>query len=149
MTLQARGRASAKTLATEAMSGYGLNAVYKPLDRLVADGLVTATGSGDFQLSASGQALAPVFQAITAWAVLPSGGAEPFRRPGTAPSQTRSGPWATTPTRLPAPPVPAAQSAVPALAATPPPNGPEWKSSDLFSHQIPARPITPEGGPRR
>ncbi|MFD9441215.1 winged helix-turn-helix transcriptional regulator [Streptomyces sp. NPDC060006] len=149
MTLQARGRASAKALATEAMPGYGLTAVYKPLDRLVADGLVTVTGSGDFQLSASGQALAPVFQAISTWAVLPSAGADPLRRPGTAPSQTRTGTWATTPTRLPPPAMSAASSALPALATTPPPDGPARQSSDLFSHQIAARPITPAGGPRR
>lgn len=148
MTLQARGRASAKSLAAEAMPGYGLTAVYKPLDRLVADGLITATGSGDFQLSASGRALAPVFQSITAWAVLPPAGADPLRHRGTAPSRTRSGPWATTPTRLPAPAVPSAPSASRALAATPP-GGPAWKLGDLFSHQIPARPITPAGGPRR
>ncbi|MFF8022202.1 winged helix-turn-helix transcriptional regulator [Streptomyces sp. NPDC007896] len=148
VTLQARGRASAKTLAAEAMPGYGLTAVYKPLDRLVADGLVTAAGSGDFQLSASGQALGPVFQAITTWAARPPAETDPLRRRGSAPSQTRSGPWATTPARLPAPAVPAAPSAGPALATTPP-AGPAWKPGDLFSHQIPARPITPAGGPRR
>lgn len=148
MTLQARGRASAKTLASEAMPGYGLTAVYKPLDRLVADGLVTAAGSGDFQLSASGQALDPVFQAITTWAARPPAETDPLRQRGSAPSQTRSGPWATTPTRLPAPAVPAAPSAGPALA-TSPPDGLAWKPGDLFSHQIPARPITPAGGPRR
>ncbi|MFC8198950.1 winged helix-turn-helix transcriptional regulator [Streptomyces sp. NPDC057298] len=147
-TLQARGSASATTLATEAMPGYGLTAVYKPLDRLVADGLVTGTGSGDFQLSASGQALEPVFQAISAWAGLPPAEADPLRRRGPAPSQTRSGPWATTPTRLPAPAAPAAHSAGLALATTQP-DGPAWKSNDLFSHRIPARPITRAGGPRR
>jgi DNA-binding HxlR family transcriptional regulator len=146
-TLQARGSASAKTLATEAMPGYGLTAVYKPLDRLVADGLVTATGSGDFQLSASGQALAPVFQAISVWATAPLAEARRPRGQGAAPSQNRSGPWATTPTRLPAPTAPAASSAGPALTTTP--DGPAWKSNDLFSHRIPARPITPAGGPRR
>ncbi|MFE9601548.1 winged helix-turn-helix transcriptional regulator [Streptomyces hokutonensis] len=148
VTLQARGRASAKTLAAEAMPGYGLTAVYKPLDRLVADGLVTAAGSGGFQLSASGQALGPVFQAITTWAARPPAETDPLRRRGSAPSQTRSGPWATTPARLPAPAVPAAPSAGPALATTPPAD-PAWKPGDLFSHQIPARPITPAGGPRR
>ncbi|MEU6148033.1 helix-turn-helix domain-containing protein [Streptomyces sp. NPDC047081] len=148
VALIARGRASAKTLATEAMPGYGLNAVYKPLDRLVTDGLVTATDSGDFQLSASGQALAPVFEAVIAWAARPPGEADPLRRRGSAPPQTRSGPWATTPARLPAPAAPAAPSARPALATTPPAS-PAWKPGDLFSHQIPARPITLAGGPRR
>lgn len=133
-SLQARGVATAKTLATEAMPGYGLTAVYKPLERLVDDGLVTASGTGGYQLTTSGRALAPVFQAISAWA--------------TAPSQNRSGPWATTPTRLPAPAVPAAPAVRPALTTTPP-GGPAWRPGDLFSHQIPARPISPAGGPRR
>ncbi|MGW2917740.1 winged helix-turn-helix transcriptional regulator [Streptomyces angustmyceticus] len=148
-SLHSRGGANPKALTTEAMPGYGLTAVYHPLGRLVEDGLVTATGSGNFQLSASGQALAPVFQAISAWAAQAAeSGARPVRTQGPAPSQNRSGPWATTPTRRPAPPVPAVRSAGPALAATPP-DGPAWKSGDLFSHQIPARPITPVGGPRR
>ncbi|MFJ2812199.1 winged helix-turn-helix transcriptional regulator [Streptomyces sp. NPDC087294] len=149
-SLQARGTATAKTLATEAMPGYGLTAVYKPLERLVDDGLVTASGTGGYQLTASGRALAPVFQAISTWATAPSPESD-ARRPrelGGAPSQNRSGPWATTPTRITAPAVPAAATARPALATTPPP-GPAWKSGDLFSHQIPARPISPAGGPRR
>lgn len=58
-SLQVRGSATAKTLSTEAMPGYGLTAVYKPLERLAADGLITAGGSGDYQLSASGRALSP------------------------------------------------------------------------------------------
>lgn len=149
-SLQARGTATAKTLASEAMPGYGLTAVHKPLERLVDDGLVTASGTGGYQLTASGQALAPVFEAISAWATAPSveADARRSRGQGAAPSQNRSGPWATTPTRLPAPAVPAAAAARPALATTPP-DGPAWKSGDLFSHQIPARPISPAGGPRR
>ncbi|MGW2721105.1 winged helix-turn-helix transcriptional regulator [Streptomyces sp. NPDC001492] len=149
-SLQARGTATAKTLATEAMPGYGLTAVYKPLERLVDDGLVTPTGTGGYRLTASGRALAPVFQAISAWATAPVSEAD-ARRPrelSGAPSQNRSGPWATTPTRLPAPPVPAPATAPSALTTTPA-EGPAWKSGDLFSHQIPARPISPAGGPRR
>lgn len=149
-SLQARGTATAKTLATEAMPGYGLTAVYKPLERLVDDGLVTPSGTDGYQLTASGRALAPVFQAISAWATAPSPEADTHRprELGGAPSRNRSGPWATTPTRLPAPAVPAAATARPALTTMPPP-GPAWKSGDLFSHQIPARPISPAGGPLR
>ncbi|MFI9829709.1 winged helix-turn-helix transcriptional regulator [Streptomyces sp. NPDC051913] len=149
-SLQARGIATAKTLATEAMPGYGLTAVYKPLERLVDDGLVTASGTGGYQLTASGRALAPVFQAISAWATAPASesDARRTRMPGAAPSQNRSGPWATTPTRLPAPAVPAAPAVRPALTTTPP-GGPAWRPGDLFSHQIPARPISPAGGQRR
>lgn len=145
-SLQVRGTATAKTLATEAMPGYGLTAVYKPLERLVADGLVTTSGTGGYQLSASGQALAPVFQAISAWATEPD--ARGPMQQGAAPSQQRSGPWATTPTRRPTPAVVEAPAARPALTTTPP-DGPAWKPGDLFSHQIPARPVSPTGGPRR
>ncbi|MGW4249893.1 winged helix-turn-helix transcriptional regulator [Streptomyces californicus] len=152
-SLQARGSASAKSLVTEAMPGYGLTAVYKPLERLAEDGLITANGSGDYQLSASGRALSPVFQAISGWAAAPPAATD-ARRPrgqGPAPSQNRSGSWATTPSRRPAPASPAApagRAAGPALT-TASPNGPAWKAGDLFSHQIPARPISPAGGPRR
>ncbi|MFD9077008.1 winged helix-turn-helix transcriptional regulator [Streptomyces lasiicapitis] len=149
-SLQARGTATAKTLATEAMPGYGLTAVYKPLDRLVADGLIASSGTGGYRLTASGRALAPVFQAISAWANAPTVEAD-ARRPrgqGVAPSQNRSGLWVTTPTRLPAPAVPAVPTARPALT-TALPDGPAWQPGDLFSHQIPARRVSPAGGPRR
>ncbi|KPC71449.1 winged helix-turn-helix transcriptional regulator [Streptomyces sp. NPDC006349] len=149
-SLQARGSATAKTLATEAMPGYGLTAVYKPLERLAADGLITANGSGDYQLSASGRALSPVFQAISAWAAAPPAETD-ARRPrgqGPAPSQNRSGPWATTLSRRTTPAAPAVRSAGPALTTTAP-GSPAWKTGDLFSHQMPARPVCPTGGPRR
>ncbi|MBA2950292.1 winged helix-turn-helix transcriptional regulator [Streptomyces himalayensis] len=150
-SLQARGTATAKTLATEAMPGYGLTAVYKPLERLIDDGLVTASGSGGYQLTASGRALTPIFEAISAWATAPVSetDARRTRGPGAALSQNRSGPWATTPTRHPAPAVPAAASAARPALTTTPPDGPAWKSGDLFSHQIPAHPMSPAGGPRR
>ncbi|MEV5878036.1 helix-turn-helix domain-containing protein [Streptomyces sp. NPDC052101] len=149
--LKARGTATAKALAAEAMPGYGLPAVYKPLERIVDDGLVTATADGSgarsFRLSVSGQGLAPVFQALSAWAAgrpLAEAGSHPLWGISTAPSQTRSGPWLTNQSRVPVPPAPAAPApAVRVPAAT------AWKGSDLFSHQIPARPIAPAGGPRR
>ncbi|OKJ72258.1 winged helix-turn-helix transcriptional regulator [Streptomyces sp. CB02460] len=149
-SLQARGSATAKSLAADAMPGYGLTAVYKPLERLAADGLITGGDSGDYQLSASGRALTPVFQAISVWAAAPPAEAD-ARRPrglGPAPSQNRSGPWATTSARRTTPEAPAVRSAGPALTTTSP-NGPAWKAGDLFSHQIPARPVLPTGGPRR
>ncbi|MDO0936465.1 winged helix-turn-helix transcriptional regulator [Streptomyces sp. DG2A-72] len=145
--LKARGAASAKALAAEAMPTYGLPAVYLPLDRLVADGLVvnrsTATGVGEYQLSATGRALAPVFQSLSAWAAgrpIETAGAHPLWGQAPASAQTRSGPWLTTQTRLPAPAAPTAPTAAPA-----------WRGGDLFSHQTPARPLTvsPAGGPRR
>ncbi|MEU1477133.1 winged helix-turn-helix transcriptional regulator [Streptomyces sp. NPDC005760] len=146
--LKARGAASAKALAAEAMPTYGLPAVYLPLDRLVADGLVinrsTAAGAGEYQLTATGRALAPVFQSLSAWAAgrpLGTAGAHPLWGQKPASARTRSGPWLTTQTRLPAPAGPAAPSAT----------APVWRAGDLFSHQIPTRPlqVSPAGGPRR
>ncbi|MFD4257674.1 winged helix-turn-helix transcriptional regulator, partial [Streptomyces sp. NPDC058534] len=99
-SLQARGTATAKTLASEAMPGYGLTAVYKPLERLAADGLVRPSGSGGYQLTASGRALAPVFEAISAWATAPApppphpAGAPPARPP---PPRAPRGPARTRP----------------------------------------------------
>ena len=150
--LKARGTATAKSLAAEAMPTYTLAAVYLPLDRLVADGLMEATGTGTFQLTVSGQALAPVFQAVSAWASghpPASGGAHPLWGQAPTPSQTPSGPWLTTQSRPPAPAAPAVPTA-PALATASSP-ATAWKSSDLFSHHMPARPLStsPAGGPRR
>lgn len=148
-SLKARGVTSASTLATEAMPGYGLPAVYKPLDRLVADGLVTMVGAGTFQLSDNGDALAPVFRALSAWASgRPTGEDHPLWGQQSAPSQSSTGPWATTPARRPAPAAPITPAAAPLMGAAPP-SATAWKPADLFSHQIPVRPISPAGGPRR
>jgi hypothetical protein len=143
--LKARGAASAKALAAEAMPTYGLPAVYLPLDRLVADGLVvnrsTVAGVGEYQLTATGQALAPVFQSLSAWAAgrpLDTAGAHPLWGQAPASARPRSGPWLTTQSRIPAPAAPSATA-------------PAWRAGDLFSHQRPARPlqVSPAGGPRR
>lgn len=140
--LKARGPASAKALAAEVMPAYSLSRVYPPLRRVIDDGLAEVTPDGDFQLSASGRALAPVYQALSAWAAgrsLTDDAVHPLWGRALTPPQARPGPWLTTQSR---------QSA-PALSAKAPATS--WQAGDLFSHQIPARPlaITPAGGPRR
>ncbi|MGW4204200.1 winged helix-turn-helix transcriptional regulator [Streptomyces sp. NPDC004726] len=134
-TLQARGTATATTVASEAMPGYGLSSVYPKLRQLVDDGLVDVADGTSYRLTASGRALAPVYGAITAWAAgrpLVEAVIHPlWGRP--APSQ-QTGPWASTQTRLPAPAIPTA-----------------WRVGELFSHQPRARALAgaPAGGPRR
>ncbi|MFF0448051.1 winged helix-turn-helix transcriptional regulator [Streptomyces sp. NPDC004609] len=134
-TLQARGTATATTVASEAMPGYGLSSVYPKLRQLIDDGLVDVADGTSYRLTASGRALAPVYGAITAWAAgrpLAEAVVHPlWGRP--TPSQ-QTGAWASTPTRLPAPAIPTA-----------------WRAGGLFSHQPPARALAggPAGGPRR
>jgi hypothetical protein len=140
---------NAKTLTAEALPGYRLSTVYPPLRQLIDDGLVEVTDTGDFQLSANGHALAPVFQALSAWAAghpLADADAHPLWSKPLALSRTRSGPWLTTQTRLPAPTAQPAPTASPSLAT---PLAAPWKPADLFSHQIPARPLSPAGGPHQ
>ncbi|MGW1194487.1 winged helix-turn-helix transcriptional regulator [Streptomyces sp. NPDC002536] len=151
-TLKAREAASAKALAADAMPGYNLSTVYPPLRQLIDDGLVEVTNESTFQLSAQGRALAPVYRALSAWAAgrPPSDAAgHPVWGETPSPSQSRPGTWVTHQARLPAPPVPAAPTA-PALPATQRPVT-KWQPNELFSHQIPARPIAtpPAGGHRR
>ncbi|AJC55037.1 helix-turn-helix domain-containing protein [Streptomyces sp. 769] len=147
--LKARGASSAKALAAEAMPGYRLSNVYPQLDRLVEDGLVRKDGIS-FELTANGHALAPVYRALSAWAAgrpLANADTHPLWGQTPSPTQARSGPWLSTPSRLPAPAAPAAPAA--ALSAHAPAT--TWKAGDLFSHQIPARPLSlpSAGGPRR
>ncbi|MEU2874117.1 helix-turn-helix domain-containing protein [Streptomyces olivoreticuli] len=151
-TLQARGTTSATSLAAVAMPNYGPSAVYPPLRQLIDDGLVEVNSTSDFQLSAHGRALAPVYGALSTWAAgrpLDEAAAHPVRGQAPGPSQAAPGRWITNQTRLPAPLAPALPAASPALSAQLPTA--RWKAGDLFSHQIPARPISPSpaGGPRR
>ncbi|WP_254650154.1 helix-turn-helix domain-containing protein [Streptomyces sp. GbtcB7] len=144
--LKTRGPASAKALAAEVMPHYSLSRVYPPLRRVIDDGLAEVTPDGEFQLSASGRALAPVYQALSAWAAgRPLTDVHPLWGQALTPAQARPGPWLTTQSRQPTPPAVAAPALPAKTPATP------WQASDLFSHQIPARPlaISPAGGPRR
>lgn len=151
--LKTRGAAGAKSVAAEAMPGYRLSAVYTPLDRLVEDRLVDKDASV-YQLSSSGLGLAPVYQAVSAWAAghrLTDVGTHPEWGGEPSPSQSAWGPWLSTQSRVTAPAAlaaPAAPAVVPALDTQAPATA--WKGGDLFSHQIPARPLSlPSGGGQR
>ncbi|MCZ0978695.1 hypothetical protein O1L60_04060 [Streptomyces diastatochromogenes] len=88
-----------------------------------------------FTLTAAGRALAPAYQALTAWAT----GQPPARR---APARP-----AAVPTQ------PASQTRVASAVLMTAPAVPSWKSGDLFSHPPVARPVkapaSPVGGVRR
>ncbi len=145
--LRERGATTAKALASVAMPGLTWHNVYPLLDRLALDGLVAANRDGEYTLTASGRSLAPVYQALSAWAnAQPLAQAQAHAHPvwGEAqelgPSQAASGTWFTHPSTTPAAQLDAATRA---RAAS-------WRSKDLFSDQIPARPLSaPAGGPRR
>ncbi|PKV84284.1 winged helix-turn-helix transcriptional regulator [Streptomyces sp. TLI_146] len=152
--LKERGASSAKALSAATMPSHRLSNIYPQVDRLVADGLVRKEDRA-YELTITGHALAPVYRALSAWAAgrpLADADTHPLWGTVAVAQLATSGPWLTTQPRVPAPAPPAPAAAHPALstepAATP---AAAWKGGDLFSHQIPARPITlPQaGGPRR
>ncbi|MFJ7589501.1 winged helix-turn-helix transcriptional regulator [Streptomyces sp. NPDC097617] len=129
-TLRIRGLSSPKALAFTAMPDRHLTTVYPPLNRLVEDYLVARDDQGRFELTAAGRELAPVYQALSAWAAgrpLAVAAEHPVWAPKPAQSPDRPAVWATTQPRVPAP-APKAQS-----------HG-TWQSSALFSHTPAVRP---------
>ncbi|MEV5979618.1 winged helix-turn-helix transcriptional regulator [Streptomyces sp. NPDC052114] len=154
--LKARGATSAKALSAAAMPGYRLSNIYPQVDRLVEDGLVRKDGRA-YELAANGLALAPVYRALAAWAAgRPDADTHPLWGPAPPQKQAKSGPWLTTQPRIPAPTTPAPATTTPALTiqapSTPARATPHtvWKPGDLFSHQIPVRPIAlPQAGGHR
>ncbi|MFD9715825.1 winged helix-turn-helix transcriptional regulator [Streptomyces sp. NPDC059076] len=148
-SLQARGVSSATAVAADAMPGHGLSAVYPRLRQLVEDRLVDTDGEeADYRLGPPGLALAPVYRALSAWAVgrpLAEAATHPVWGQPPAQFQPADGVWAS------APDLPAAAPAKvpPALQTTP---SAQWRHGDLFSHQhqIPARtPVAASAGGHR
>ncbi|MFD4123895.1 winged helix-turn-helix transcriptional regulator [Streptomyces globisporus] len=143
--LRVRDTASAKAVAAEAMPDYPLSAVYPPLDRLAADGLIEKE-ENTFTLSASGSGLAPVYTQLSAWAAgrpIAEARHHPVWAPAPGPAQYEGSSFATTrpepaTARRPAPSAPAAR----AQPVT-------WRSGEMFSDRIPARPVPTAAGPRR
>lgn len=127
--LRFRGASSAKALAATAMPERHLTNVYQPLNRLAEDFLVTKDRQGNAELTAAGRDLAPVYQALSAWAAgraLAQATNHLVWAP--SPAQPLTGPaiWATTQPRTPAVPT------TPAHAT--------WKPGNLFSHTTRVRP---------
>lgn len=146
--LKSRGEASGRALARTVMPGCDWTNVYPPLRQLVADGLVDTAGIGKpYSLSGAGDALGPVFGALSAWSAgqpLTQAARHPlWGRPATAPAPKK---WVSNQSRLPAPtamPAPSRNGQVSALT---------WQHRDLFSHTTPARSgaaALAAGGPRR
>lgn len=128
--LRIRGISSPKALAATAMPDRHLTGVYAPLNRLAEDFLVTKDQEGRAELTAAARDLAPVYQALSAWAAgRPLTEAANHQVWATKPAQRRDRPavWATTQPRVPAP------------ATTPPSRG-TWQSGALFSDTAPVRP---------
>ncbi|MEV0445812.1 helix-turn-helix domain-containing protein [Streptomyces spectabilis] len=146
-TLKARGPSSAKALSAAIMPDRRISNIYPQVDRLVDDRLLHKDGRL-YDLTGSAHALAPVYQALSAWAAgRPLTGEHPLWGQQQTAAHARTGPWMTTQahTRAPAAAEPALPTQTPAAPTT------LWKPGDLFSHQIPARPLAlPQtGGPRR
>ncbi|MGP3684564.1 winged helix-turn-helix transcriptional regulator [Streptomyces sp. IBSNAI002] len=126
--LRIRGASSAKALAATAMPERHLTNVYQPLNRLAEDFLVTKDRQGRAELTAAGRDLAPVYQALSAWAAgstLTEAVNHPVWAPKPAQPLDRPAMWATTQPRIPAVPT------TPAHAT--------WNPGDLFSHTAPVR----------
>lgn len=140
-TLKWRGPSTMAALSTQAIPGLGPSTLYGPIRRLVGDGLV-AVARGDeavLQLTTPGQALAPLYRALSAWATgRPLTEADPhpvWGAPTVAPVAARSGQWAAHQAR---------QKNAPAVAVRQPPAPAPalgWRPADLFS--------TPTSGPIR
>ncbi|MFD8978628.1 winged helix-turn-helix transcriptional regulator [Streptomyces sp. NPDC059564] len=131
-TLRVRGTSSPKALAATAMPDRHLTGVYAPLNRLAEDFLVTKDREGRVELTAAGRDLAPVYQALSAWAAgtpLTEAVTHPVWAPTPTQPQDHPTKWATTQPRIAATPTPQAR--------------PAWKR--LFSHTPTA--IGPAGGP--
>ncbi|MFG2996603.1 winged helix-turn-helix transcriptional regulator [Streptomyces sp. NPDC048340] len=122
--LRCEGRSSGRDLAAMVLPGGNSSLLYSPLRQLVADGLVDRLGHSDFQLSAQGLALAPVFRSLSAWAA--------GRRP-----QHEHPLWSEQ--AAPAPQLPDGRwaanrpHAAPVAPASPP------RTVSMFSHAQPAR----------
>ncbi|OEV04047.1 hypothetical protein AN219_37455 [Streptomyces nanshensis] len=148
--LRIRGEASARTLASLVMPHSGPTGIYYPLRQLTDDGLIqrTARDAPCYQLTQAGASLAPLYTALSTWAVgkLPTTTGKPHpvwgRQPAAARRQHAA--WATHQPRTAASLAPAAPAPAPTAEAAP-----AWRPHDLFSHRQPVRPAAPATTGRR
>lgn len=142
-TLKWRGPSTMAALSTQAIPGLGPSTLYGPIRRLIDDGLIAVTRGDEavLQLTAPGQALAPLYRALSAWATgRPFTDADPHPvwgapAPAAAPAVARSGQWAAHQAR---------HKTAPAMSVRQPPTPAPalgWRPADLFS--------TPTSGPSR
>ncbi|MFE0772212.1 winged helix-turn-helix transcriptional regulator [Streptomyces sp. NPDC058861] len=149
-TLKLRGTATMAALRQEAMPDLVESSVYTPVYRLIEDGLVAVSRSEEMSpdvqveevvrlhLTKAGEALAPVYRAVSAWAAGRSqadANAHPLWVTPGLPASARAGQWTAHRARQavrPAVPVTQPPAPVPTMA---------WKPTELFS--------TPTAGPCR
>ncbi|MCX5278398.1 winged helix-turn-helix transcriptional regulator [Streptomyces virginiae] len=134
--LRVRGTSNAKALAATAMPDRHLTNVYAPLNRLAEDFLVTKDREGRVELTAAGRDLAPVYQALSAWAAgapLTEAANHPVWAPTPLQPTDRPALWVTTQPRIPAAPMPQAR--------------PAWKPGDLFFSHTTTTAVRPAGAP--
>ncbi|OII62158.1 hypothetical protein BJP40_03930 [Streptomyces sp. CC53] len=129
--LRARGASNAAALGSSVMPDAHPTAVYYPLRLLTIKGLVGRDRGGKFTLTAAGRALAPVYRALSAWAMGASSARTVTSRPAPVPTQTG----------------PVVRGTGAAVEATP--TVPAWKPGDLFSHTPVARPVSAPAGVAR
>ncbi|MGW3864717.1 winged helix-turn-helix transcriptional regulator [Streptomyces sp. NPDC005047] len=143
--LKTHQEVSGRALAQIVMPHSHWTNIYPPLRQLVDDALVLTEGTGQpYRLSASGDGLAPVLGALSAWA---SG--QPLnqaaRHPvwGSPQAGPAAKPWISSPSRT--------ASSLPSATRAPEAAPAAWQSRDLFSHAMTTGPKTalPTGGPRR
>ncbi|MGW6742811.1 winged helix-turn-helix transcriptional regulator [Streptomyces sp. NPDC055025] len=135
-TLRLRETCTARGLAGVVIPVSNWTNIYPPLKQVVDDGLVQSVEGPVYRLSASGEGLAPVFRAVSAWAA-----GRPLAEADVHPvwGHPAPGSWVTHQSRLPTPPA----SQTLGLTARQAPA--TWQSNDLFSHQIPASPLSAGG----
>ncbi|MFF4822718.1 winged helix-turn-helix transcriptional regulator [Streptomyces sp. NPDC001212] len=148
--LKSRQEVSARALARIVIpDGYWTN-IYPPLRQLIDDGLVKTTGNGQpYRLSRAGDALGPVFGALSMWSAgrpLDHAARHPLWGQPVPEPMALARAWTSHQSRLPALAVPWAPAVPPQPARRP-----GWQPSELFSHAIPAQVKTAllVGGARR
>lgn len=123
--LRSEGRSSGIELASLVHSDGSAAHLYPTLRQLIRDGLVHRASRNQYELSASGLALAPVFHELSAWAAgrRTAAAAHPlWNVPAGPEQQIPAVAWAATRSR------------------SAPPTGAPWQPGNLFSHSQPVRP---------
>ncbi|WP_405833282.1 winged helix-turn-helix transcriptional regulator [Streptomyces sp. NBC_00105] len=130
-TLKARGTTTMAALSAEAMTDHSPSAIYSPIRRLIDDGIVSVSRDdvASLQLTAPGQALAPIYRALSAWATarpLPDAESHPVWGTPRIPAAARSGQWAAHQARKASQAVAVSQPPAPAPVTA-------WRPGELFS----------------
>ncbi|WP_240796609.1 winged helix-turn-helix transcriptional regulator [Streptomyces sp. RFCAC02] len=136
-TLKARGATSGPAVTAAVVTAGRTTTAYPQLRQLEADGLVEEADDGRFRLTATGHALAPVYQGLSTWAA--------GRPVGSRPDHPV---W---PSHQP-PAVPRVRTGLTVTPSAVAPTVPAWRPGDLFSHRPvppPARAAVSTTGPRR